>query len=350
VNQSKLGKEQPYEGGVVRNGMAGELDRAMSRLKHRDIRTRRRAVRTLVELEDPNSLKAFKSLLGDEDSWFVSKALDAYRKWAPEVGIDAVLDLTGHSSVNVRRCGANLLDSLRTDAVATAVIMLDDDDSVVRRKAADALLAHGDKEAIGAMHSHTNDTIRSLAMRHHSCSKSQLTNGLKDASSVVQIEALRSLLTRDEAVDITLIEPFYKLQSEIVNLFLYVAKHAPESLSSLTKKLGPQHFHDITKHLRANVDSSEDMLIETLLEANMYSIVTRWLIHRGADEDELRWSMIRNDEVDIIERSKLLERLIGRADEPAVQAEVTDFMDSNPPTLLMVACENLSTAANELAS
>ena len=35
--------------------MAGELDRAMGRLKHRDIRTRRRAVRTLVELEDPES-------------------------------------------------------------------------------------------------------------------------------------------------------------------------------------------------------------------------------------------------------------------------------------------------------
>ena len=63
--------------------MAGDLDRAMGRLKHRDIRTRRRAVRTLVELEDPNSLKAFKSLLGDEDSWFVSKALDAYNERDP---------------------------------------------------------------------------------------------------------------------------------------------------------------------------------------------------------------------------------------------------------------------------
>ena len=330
--------------------MAGDLDRAMGRLKHRDIRTRRRAVRTLVELEDPNSLKAFKSLLGDEDSWFVSKALDAYRRWAPTVGIEAVLDLTSHPSVNVRRCGANLLDSLESDSVSTAIIMLDDEDSVVRRKAADALLNHGDEEAISAMHSHTNDTLRSLAMRHHSCSKKQLIGGLKDTSSVVQVEALRNLLNRDEPVDLALIEPFYNLQSDAVNLFLYIAKHFPEGLPSLTKKLGPRHFHDIPKLLRANVHSSSDVLIQTLLESNMYSIVTRWLIHIGADEDELRWSMIRNDEVDIIERSKLLERLIGRADENEVQVEVTNFMASKPPTLLMVACENLSTATNELGS
>ena len=103
--------------------MAGELDRAMGRLKHRDIRTRRRAVRTLVELEDPESLKAFKSLLNDEDSWFVSKALDAYRRWAPIVGLDAVEDLTSHSSLNVRRCGANLLDSLGEDGISTATMI-----------------------------------------------------------------------------------------------------------------------------------------------------------------------------------------------------------------------------------
>jgi HEAT repeat protein len=170
--------------------MAGELDRAMGRLKHRDIRTRRRAVRTLVELEDPESLKAFKSLLNDQDSWFVSKALDAYRRWAPIVGLDAVEDLTAHSSLNVRRCGANLLDSLGKDGISTATMMLDDGDSVVRRKAAEALLAHGNPEAIKAMHRHANDAIRSLAMRHQSCTTEQLLNGLKDTSNTVQIESI----------------------------------------------------------------------------------------------------------------------------------------------------------------
>ena len=330
--------------------MAGELDRAMSRLKHRDIRTRRRAVRTLVELEDPNSLKAFKSLLDDDDSWFVSKALDAYRRWGPVAGIDAVIDLTSHSSVNVRRCGANLLEALKTDATPTAIMMLDDDDSVVRRKAADALLAHGDKEAIDVMHNHPNDSVRSLAMRHHSCTTEQLTNGLKDTSESVQIESLRNLLARDEPVELKFIEPFFRTQTEIVNLFLYVANHHPNSLQSLAKNLEPKHFHDITHYLRNTVNSSNNMIIDILLQSNMHSIIARWLMDKGASEDELRWKMIRNENVDMIERSKLLERLLGRAHEPEIQNEVTQFMASKPPTLLMVACENLSTAANELSS
>jgi len=330
--------------------MAGELDRAMGRLKHRDIRTRRRAVRTLVELEDPESLKAFKSLLNDEDSWFVSKALDAYRRWAPIVGLDAVEDLTAHSSLNVRRCGANLLDSLGKDGISTATMMLDDGDSVVRRKAAEALLAHGNPEAIKAMHRHANDAIRSLAMRHQSCTTEQLLNGLKDTSNTVQIEALRALLNRNEAVDVSVIMPFFSVQSETVKLFLWVAKHHPSNLPTLAEKLGPQHFHDITKHLRTNVESSSDVLINTLLEANMHSIVARWLMGKGGKEDELRWEMIGNEKVDIIERSKLLERLLGRANEPELQANLEKFMASNPPDLLKVACENLSTAANELSS
>lgn len=330
--------------------MAGELDRAMGRLKHRDIRTRRRAVRTLVELEDPETLKAFKSLLNDEDSWFVSKALDAYRRWAPIVGLDAVQDLTAHPSLNVRRCGANLLDSLGGNGTSIAKVMLDDEDSVVRRKAADALLAHGSAEAIEVMHQNANDAIRSLAMRHQSCSKKQLLDGLKDDSTSVQIEALRALLDRDEPVELSVILPFYGLQSETVKLFLWIAKHHPNNLSELAEQLGPQHFHDITKHLRANVDDSSDVLIQTLIDTNMHSIIARWLMGKGAKEDELRWNMIGNQDVDMIERSKLLERLLGRAHEPDVLEQVEKFMATNPPELLMVACENLSTAANELTS
>jgi len=140
------------------------------------------------------------------------------------------------------------------------------------------------------------------------------------------------------------------LQSETVKLFLWMAKHHPNNLSALAEKLGPQHFHDITKHLRGNVDDSSDVLIQTLIETNMHSIIARWLMGKGAQEDELRWDMIGNQDVDIIERSKLLERLLGRANEPDVIDNLKKFMATNPPELLKVACENLSTAANELTS
>ena len=65
--------------------MAADLKRAMDRLKHRDVRTRRRAVRTLFETDDPQCLEGFQRLLNDKDTWFVTKALDAYRIWAPRI-------------------------------------------------------------------------------------------------------------------------------------------------------------------------------------------------------------------------------------------------------------------------
>ena len=70
-----------YEGAAFPANMANDIGKAMARLKHRDIRTRRRAVRTLFEHDDPSVLEAFKPLLDDNDTWFVSKALDAYRMW-----------------------------------------------------------------------------------------------------------------------------------------------------------------------------------------------------------------------------------------------------------------------------
>ena len=84
----------------------------MARLKHRDIRIRRRAVRTLFEHDDPSVLEAFKPLLDDEDTWFVSKALDAYRTWGVISGGQAIEVLLSHRNLDVRRAGANLLAPL----------------------------------------------------------------------------------------------------------------------------------------------------------------------------------------------------------------------------------------------
>ena len=66
----------------------------MNRLTHRDIRTRRRAVRDLYEHDRPEALEGFVTLLNDDDPWFVAKAIDAHRKWAPMVG-GRVKDLPG---------------------------------------------------------------------------------------------------------------------------------------------------------------------------------------------------------------------------------------------------------------
>ena len=59
--------------------------------------------------------------------------------------------------------------------------------------------------------------------------------------------------------------------------------------------------------------------------------------------------LINDERLQVIERSKLLERLIGRAHEPDIIKRAETLLSTTEEELLRVACENLSTAASELS-
>ena len=81
----------------------------------------------------------------------------------------------------------------------------------------------------------------------------------------------------------------------------------------------------------------------------MLEPVARWVLRQGPEEDTLRWSLINDERLKVIERSKLLERLIGRAHEPDIIKRAETLLLTTEEELLRVACENLSTAASELS-
>ena len=329
--------------------MANDIGRAMARLKHRDIRTRRRAVRTLFEHDDPNVLEAFKPLLDDEDGWFVSKALDAYRQWAAHAGPGAVATLLEHRSLEVRRAGANLLPSLGESAKAPALSALEDDDGVVQKKAARALLVFDGEEIAQRLSEHPNDAVRLLGMKHPSVSHAHLKVALNDRSDGVRSAALESVLQHGIEVEIESLIPFLQANLQTVKILAWVGQHAPERLTEFTPHLHRQHLKSLSDHLRENAKDSEDAFLSSLLNSGMLEPVARWVLRQDASEDELRWQLINDDRLDIIERSKLLERLIGRAHEPSIIEKASALLASTDEELLKVACENLSTAASEVS-
>ena len=204
--------------------MANDVGRAMARLKHRDIRTRRRAVRTLFEANDPSTLEAFNSLLDDEDPWFVSKALDAYRMWAVSSGPEAVATLLKHASIDVRRAGANLLAPLSEDGFSLAKQALEDKDTVVLKKAALALLNEHTEAAATLLFDHEHETVRLLGFQHRSIKHDRILDGLNDAHQAVQHEALRQVLARGISVDMSTLLPFFEAGVEPVNILIWASK------------------------------------------------------------------------------------------------------------------------------
>ena len=75
------------------------LQHELGRLKHRDVRQRRMAVRRLFEIDDSAALAAFIELLDDEDEWFVEKAIVAIRRWVGAENRKVVISLSVRRSL-----------------------------------------------------------------------------------------------------------------------------------------------------------------------------------------------------------------------------------------------------------
>jgi len=113
---------------------------------------------------------------------------------------------------------------------------------------------------------------------------------------------------------------------------------------------GPTLKH-LVKALRAACNSIDDSQIKTLLKAEQYVVLGRWLQGKRSEEmDQLRWRLLRESSVDSIERSRWLERLLGRCSEEKLVTEARIFSTEDHPDLLLDAAHNLSTAFDKLAS
>ena len=340
--------QQGYEGRRFGPAMANDVRRAMASLKHRDVRTRRRAVRTLFEHGDESVLDGFELLLDDEDPWFVSKALDAYRMWSSSAGPASVDTLLTHPSLEVKRAGANLLEGLGEQGKALGIRTLDDPDSVTQKQAARALMLLNDEEVMDVLVAHPSPTVRKLAVQSVNISSGQVITLMSDEAESVRSAALEAALIRDLDLYIEDLKPSLAGHLHTVPLLIWFANHAPEELADAVTNLNEHHIKDVTDHLRHHVTTSSDPFIQALLQADCLEPVARWVLKQGHEEDELRWSLIANTRLSVIERCKLLERLIGRAGEADVQRRTAEFLERTSEELLKVACENLSTAANEV--
>lgn len=330
--------------------MPTDLGRAMNRLTHRDIRTRRRAVRDLYEHDRPEALEGFVTLLNDEDPWFVAKAIDAHRKWAPMVGVHSVEVLLNHTDIKVRQAGVNLLAEFGEEAVVHAQSVLAQKDGVVHLQAAHVILRWGDHEQRKALASHGNPAVRRALYSRTGLTSELLEQGLTDSDNDVQRLALQGLIRDGHAVGSETVRPYLTNTRPTPELAWWVTQFWSEALPDVLLRLNGKDRKALASLLRSNVASSIDLHVEDFKRAGGHDVLAKWVLHQGADEDELRWSLVGDDALGLIDRSILLERLIGRANEPEIVQRVEAMLQTDLNPLLRLACENLSTAATELES
>lgn len=336
--------------GWLGENMAGGLDGEISKLRHKDVRQRRRAVRVLFDTDLPRALEGFVPLLNDRDPWFRSKALEAHRRWAPLQGATSLKVLAEHHSIEARRCAANLLSEFNEDVSEVALLLIDDGDLTCRRKSASALLGSAKAgDFIEQFLASEDAYLRRLAVSSKAATHEHRANGIRDENQSVCEAALQSMNELNESLDS---EGLLLLMDRGIvgaSLIQSVMESDGEALVKFATAAKGPTLKKFVKALKERCDSPEDQPIKTLREAGEWIVVGRWLQGlRGEEHDALRWELIRNQNIDQIERSRWIERLIGRCDEALLVKEARRFIDEEHPDLLLQAAQNLSTAYDKL--
>ncbi|RJU81016.1 MAG: HEAT repeat domain-containing protein [Candidatus Poseidoniales archaeon] len=320
----------------------------VSQLSHKDIRIRRRALRSLFELDSPSNLEAFVPLLDDKDPWFRSKALDAHRMWAPRLEIDSLISLATHKSIDARRCAANLLEKFIGDTSSVAEILYQDEDNICKIKASKALIKSDlEGKFTNQLIESDNERIKIIALSSKHISKQQLLSCLTETSNFIKESALNQLSMKNEIITE---EKLAELLSEGVNplsIIKFSVDNGGDTMVKLANVSDSKVQKNLVKALREKYKSTDDNSIKLLIKNECFLILGRWLQgKRDIESDKLRWQIIENEEVDEIERSRLLERLIGRCTESEIIDKADNLIKSTKSELLKITAQNLSTAGN----
>jgi hypothetical protein len=328
--------------------MARTTSAIISQLSHKDIRIRRRALRSLFEIDSPENLEAFVPLLEDKDPWFRSKALDAHRMWAPRLGIDSLAPLATHKSIDARRCAANLLEKFNENTTSIAEILYQDDDNLCKIKASKELIKFDSEgEFTSRLIESENDKIKVIALSSKHISKEQLLSSLENSSNSVQETALKQLKLVNQKISDKKLSKLIDGGVDPLAVVSFSVENSGDTMIKLANHPDSKVRKNMVEILKDKCKSSNDESIKLLIENKCYSVIGRWLQgKRDETSDKLRWEIIENENVDEIERSRLLERLIGRCNEPEIVMKSEELLNSTTSQLLKITAQNLSTAGN----
>lgn len=314
--------------------MAG-LETEISRLKHKDVRIRRRAVRHLFEADIDTALSGFVPLLNDDDPWFKSKAFDAHRRWAKsESDLMPLLDVNS-------RLAAELLENI--EAPELAKVLFGNDDNVTRAFAASALC--DDVELHDAMSKDIHHSIRRVAAENSEDS-SIISTLMQDKHSSVRRAAIataarNNIELSDEAIESALNSSDPSLRSLAASL---AVQRGGDLLSMACSDSNPKVRSSISSAMRTELLDVDERV--ELVASEAPDIIIRWLRGRyDVNASTLRWSMIENTELDSRTRSKLIEQMDGRTD---IDKSRLAIITEDESQLVRITANNLSASLDEI--
>ena len=320
------------------------LQLELERLKHKDVRQRRMAVRRLFEHNDSAALSAFLDLLDSDDEWFVEKAVDAIRKWVRAEHRKVVVQLSIRKEERLRLLAAEIAPRLGSESLPILSTLCSDETDAVRREAWRSRLTV-DSGTIPVAIESEDHVVRKMAISN-SGDVVFLEKALQDPHPRVREAALDQMVqvghipsTVDGIQDPRLHQKWAKLK-----LPEMIASSDEKSISKLchnptasmrkiiAEHLDPVDWFDWSLVVDAAKQSEDSLLLPRLLRSK-----------RGPIADELRLELL-NGAVDLV-RVRVLEHLHGREVSPAIAGLLPTLSEDDNPLVAQVALSLMNDSA-----
>ena len=312
------------------------LQLELERLKHKDVRQRRMAVRRLFEHNDSAALSAFLDLLDSDDEWFVEKAVDAIRRWVDAEHRKVVVQLSIRKEERLRLLASEIATRLGNESLQILSTLCTDESDAVRREAWRSRLAV-DSGTIPVAIESEDHIVRKMAVAN-SGDVEFLENMLQDSHPRVREAALDQMVqvghipsTVDGVQDQRLRQKWAKLK-------------LPEMIASNDEKSISKLCHNPTASMRKIIAESLDQVdwfdwtsvVEAVKQSEDPLLLPRLLrSKRGPIADELRLELL--NDADDMARVRVLEHLHGREVSPSIASLLPILSEDDNPLIAQVA-------------
>ena len=325
---------------------------ASANLNSKDDRKKRRAVRELFELDDENNLSSFIPLLDDKDSWYRTKALDAFRMWSIRLDASHLAPLINHKNLDYNRAAANLLERFEKTNIETVKRLFGKNDLICQIKSAEFILQCDNQEDFFEdLLFNENAKLKLIALNSNYSTQEILIKSLEDKSSSIVNFSLGKLTEANFIIEEHKLSQLISNGVDFTSFAPYLLKHNPKKLIEHIENLNSTEIRMIVKMLRQECKTLDNEKIKMIIQSRSYVVLGRWLQGKKGDAiDKLRWEIIANEDVDEIERCRLVERLFSRCDEENIINMAKIISEESDSDLIKITAHNLSTANAEGSS
>ena len=325
------------------------IQSAIAKLKHKDIRHRRRAIRVLFEANDPNNLHAFEAMLSDEDPWFRGKALEAYRNWAPYQEASSLDPLIDSTRVEANRTASTILEKMNTDCTKQAMKLIESDDISAVKFAAMYMARKGTGELNKELMHHQNSIVRREVVSSPSLNNEDVKKMLGDEDDIVFKNCIRELNNRNVTLTDKELDDSMKREVGKIELVPILLKNKDSRVGKATLELNTKDQKEFLSLLSKYCDSSDHPAILSIHNSGDKNLLSRWIVRKqGNGFDKFREMLIFDSSIDIVQRARLVETLVGRPNDEFVQNIVEKILASKEHDLLVQEAHMLSTASKEI--